>query len=618
MFPPFAQFRARARLCAGLISFVAIAVLGFAPASRASLNQPPLLQVQNMAIDNAETKVFDVFAKDANHDQLTYGLGTLIAPDGSVQPLSALGASIASVDDAFGRHVGRVTLNSAGSNAGVWKLSVTVTDGQGGSDVRQVTISVGAATNRSPVFSSPFVDELFVFVGALISMPTAAADPDGGQSVALSAHNLPPGAVFSAATFSWTPPVGSAGDYIVYFDATDDGSPAITATRHIIVHVLDPGATEPKIVGLLPNEGVDAGGTNVTLFGQGFTADDHVFIGGNEVLNLVRINSMQVQFMTPAKTGVGDGVRDVTVSSPGSTYALRGGWLYLADTTPPAAPVLSIEDVNFANRAAVAFTISGESGAQAAYAISDGAGGSVTGSGTIGPGGTLAIALDLSGLADGTLTASATLADAFGNTSAPGTTTAIKDTASPVLTLPGNITVTATNSTGQVVTWFASAIDSRDGSLTPSCSPASGSLFAPGTTTVTCTATDAAGNSASGTFTISVVWSWSGLLSPIVDGGTYRLGRVLSLKFRLTGASAGVTNLAAHLTLYKISNGAAGTPIDADSAGNADSGNQFRYDASTGTYEFNLSTKNLSVGTWLLMIDFGDGTQRTATISLVR
>jgi len=41
--------------------------------------------------------------------------------------------------------------------------------------------------------------------------------------------------------------------------------------------------------------------------------------------------------------------------------------------------------------------------------------------------------------------------------------------------------------------------------LTPTCTPASGSTFAVGTNTVSCSATDAVGNKASGTFTITVI-----------------------------------------------------------------------------------------------------------------
>ena len=62
---------------------------------------------------------------------------------------------------------------------------------------------------------------------------------------------------------------------------------------------------------------------------------------------------------------------------------------------------------------------------------SSGGAGSVALTGTILGGGTLATNYDLSGLPDGTLTASATLTDAAGNTSGAGTDTAIKDTVNP-------------------------------------------------------------------------------------------------------------------------------------------------------------------------------------------
>jgi hypothetical protein len=78
------------------------------------------------------------------------------------------------------------------------------------------------------------------------------------------------------------------------------------------------------------------------------------------------------------------------------------------------------------------------------------------------------------------------------------------DTTAPTLSLPGNLTVNATLPTGTAVTYAASASDNVDPSPGLSCSPASGSTFAIGQTTVTCTATDASGNSSSGSFTVTV------------------------------------------------------------------------------------------------------------------
>ncbi|HEX9370628.1 MAG TPA: choice-of-anchor Q domain-containing protein [Roseiflexaceae bacterium] len=64
----------------------------------------------------------------------------------------------------------------------------------------------------------------------------------------------------------------------------------------------------------------------------------------------------------------------------------------------------------------------------------------------------------------------------------------------PKLSLPGAITVNATSPQGAMVSYTATASEPDDASATPtlSCSPASGSTFPIGTTTVTCTASDAA------------------------------------------------------------------------------------------------------------------------------
>ncbi|MEW5849601.1 MAG: HYR domain-containing protein [Myxococcota bacterium] len=78
------------------------------------------------------------------------------------------------------------------------------------------------------------------------------------------------------------------------------------------------------------------------------------------------------------------------------------------------------------------------------------------------------------------------------------------DTTPPVVSVPNNITAEATSASGATVTFSASATDDVDGSLTPTCSPASGSTFVLGTTTVTCSATDAAGNTGSASFSVTV------------------------------------------------------------------------------------------------------------------
>jgi hypothetical protein len=74
----------------------------------------------------------------------------------------------------------------------------------------------------------------------------------------------------------------------------------------------------------------------------------------------------------------------------------------------------------------------------------------------------------------------------------------------PSLNLPSNLTAEATSASGALVSYTATASDTQDGSLTPTCSPASGSTFPLGPTTVNCSVTDSGGLSASGSFTVTV------------------------------------------------------------------------------------------------------------------
>jgi len=88
------------------------------------------------------------------------------------------------------------------------------------------------------------------------------------------------------------------------------------------------------------------------------------------------------------------------------------------------------------------------------------------------------------------------------------------------------------------------------------------------------------------------------------------------VKFKLTGASAGITNLVAHLTVAKVSSSVTGSCVEATATGGANSGDTFRYDAAAKQYVFNLSTKVLSAGTWSLRADLGDGVNHSIKVSL--
>jgi hypothetical protein len=82
--------------------------------------------------------------------------------------------------------------------------------------------------------------------------------------------------------------------------------------------------------------------------------------------------------------------------------------------------------------------------------------------------------------------------------------TVFVDTVPPVVTVPSNQVAEATVPDGAQVAFTASASDALDGSIIPICDPSSGTTFPLGTSTVTCTATDAGGNTGSAAFDVTV------------------------------------------------------------------------------------------------------------------
>jgi uncharacterized delta-60 repeat protein len=114
------------------------------------------------------------------------------------------------------------------------------------------------------------------------------------------------------------------------------------------------------------------------------------------------------------------------------------------------------------------------------------------------------------GTAQGPATFAITATDLAGNTAAVVSSTTNGssvqvDKSAPTLNLPANITVEATTPSGAEVTFTASASDNLDPSPTFTISNTSGSTFAFGTTVVGASATDHAGNTATGSFSVTVL-----------------------------------------------------------------------------------------------------------------
>lgn len=189
----------------------------------------------------------------------------------------------------------------------------------------------------------------------------------------------------------------------------------------------------------------------------------------------------------------------------------------------------------------------------------------------------------------------------------------------PEITVPGPISATATSNSGASVSYAnATASDDFDTAVTVNCTPQSGSTFPLGVTSVQCPASDSAGNSAEECFNVTVAYDWSGVFQPVNANGSsvFRLGSTIPVKFALTGASAGVNNAIAKLYYAKISDNLVGSDVEATSTASATTGNVFRHDPAAGQYVFNWGTKGLTVGTYQLRIDLGDGAMHTVNVSL--
>ncbi|HEY0548650.1 MAG TPA: HYR domain-containing protein, partial [Verrucomicrobiae bacterium] len=105
----------------------------------------------------------------------------------------------------------------------------------------------------------------------------------------------------------------------------------------------------------------------------------------------------------------------------------------------------------------------------------------------------------------GTTTVNSTATDAAGRTATCSFTVTVNDTQNPVITCPANIVqTTAPGQCSATVNFNVTATDNCSG-VTVVSTPASGSVFPVGTTTVMATATDAAGNTATCSFTVTVV-----------------------------------------------------------------------------------------------------------------
>ena len=194
------------------------------------------------------------------------------------------------------------------------------------------------------------------------------------------------------------------------------------------------------------------------------------------------------------------------------------------------------------------------------------------------------------------------------------------DTTPPALRLPADITSQATGASQATVTYTATATDLMDGPVPVSCAPASGSAFPAGTTVVNCSATDAHNNTATGSFTVSVVYGWG--FFPPVDNlptvNTVKAGSAIPVKFRLSGNQG--------LNIFKSGSPASASytcsgtaPTDAIEQTGTASASGLSYDATTDQYTYVWKTDKAWAGSCrALVVKLADNTTKTANFQFTK
>src|SRR6185295_7047941 len=138
----------------------------------------------------------------------------------------------------------------------------------------------------------------------------------------------------------------------------------------------------------------------------------------------------------------------------------------------------------------------------------------------------------------GTTTVFCRAADAANNIGSSSFSVLVRDTIPPAIGATTNVSTTTANVAGTAVAYTTPTATDAVGVVSVVCSPASGSVFPVGTTTVTCTARDAASNVSTKNFTVTVqlLFTFGGFIVP----ATANQGSVVPLLWQYLSGSTPV------------------------------------------------------------------------------
>ncbi len=478
---------------------------------------------------------FLVPGADANGDGLRWRLSTDAEAGGGASPSNL----------SVNANTGLVTWNNVGLNTtNPWTVQIIIEDLDTSGNVKSQTpvdflmeIDPNAAGNPPVVTINPS-GPVTILPGNPVSFSVSSTDPDASSTVSLNASGLPGGSTMTPtlpvsgsgatgvnSTFNWTPSASQTGSFPIVFTATDNTGRQTSASKTITVSTATPPA-------------VAAGAAPTTTF---TTAVINASVNPNGTPTSIRFeygtSTSYGNSTTPQS--IGNGTSPVAVSAnlngllSGTTYNYRlvasnaGGTTngpnqtFTTDRARLTAVAISSNGINPAYARigqTVSLSFTANTPIQTPTVLIAGKAASVSGAGTSW---SATVTVDAT-YNEGVAPFSIVFNDAAGNPGLTATATTngssvTIDRTAPVLTLPGTQNVTVNTANGaQVLYAPATATD-----LTPvviTYSRPSGSVFQIGQTTVTVTATDAAGNASTGT--ILVVATLQIATPPLVPGGS--------------------------------------------------------------------------------------------------